>query len=112
MMTRVLSITATAAIVSLATSAAIAESLTDRLQAARMTVVRVDKGAGKFLCAEHRRWTAVSAADLSAVHPGDIVKVDRRAAAAEDHGGAQRVRRDRQPRAVDRPPARGQRAGP
>ena len=79
MMTRVLSITATAAIVSLATSAAIAESLTDRLQAARMTVVRVDRGAGKFLCAEHRRWTAVPAADLSAVNPGDIVKVDRRA---------------------------------
>ena len=43
-----------------------------------MTVVRVDEGAGRFLCAEHRRWMSVSAADLSAVRPGDIVRVDRR----------------------------------
>lgn len=55
----------TTAVVSLAASTAIAASLTDR-------------GTGKFLCAEHRAWTAVAPADLSAVHPGDIVKLDGR----------------------------------
>ncbi|OLC65251.1 MAG: hypothetical protein AUH69_09875 [Actinobacteria bacterium 13_1_40CM_4_65_12] len=75
MVTRVLSITA--AVVSLATAAAVAGTLTDRLQTSRMTVLRVDKGADQFMCAEHRRWTSVSGSDLSAVHPGDIVRIDK-----------------------------------
>jgi len=29
------------------------------------------------MCAEHRRWTSVSGSDLSTVHPGDIVRIDR-----------------------------------
>jgi hypothetical protein len=76
MVTRVLSITT--AVVSLAVSAAVAAGLTDQMQTTRMTVVQVDKSAGKFLCAEHRKWTAVSAADLKVVGAGDIVKVERR----------------------------------
>jgi uncharacterized protein with FMN-binding domain len=76
MVTRVLSITT--AVVSLAVSAAVGAGLTDQMQATRMTVVQVDKSAGKFLCAEHRKWTAVSSADLKAVSSGDIVKVERR----------------------------------
>jgi hypothetical protein len=76
MVTRVLSITT--AVVSLAVSAAVAASLTDQLQTSRMRVVQVDKSAGKFLCAEHQRWTVVSTADLKAVSSGDIVKLERR----------------------------------
>ena len=76
MLTRVLSITA--AVLSLTAAAAVAEGLTDRLQATRMTVVKIDREAGKFMCAEHRRWEAVSKAGLSIVHPGDIVRVDRK----------------------------------
>jgi len=76
MVRRVLSITT--AVVSLAVSAGVAASLTDQMQTTRMTVVQVDRSAGKFLCAEHLRWTAVSAADLKAVGSGDIVKVERR----------------------------------
>ena len=64
------------AVVVMAASAALAAGLTDRLQAERMTVVRVDHAAGRFECAEHRRWTAVLRADLREVHPGDIVKVE------------------------------------
>ena len=75
MVTRVLSMGAV--VVSLAASAALAGGLTDYLQAARMTVVRVDTGAGKFLCAEHRLWTQVSTEGLGVVQPGDIVKLDR-----------------------------------
>jgi len=76
MVTRVLSITAV--VLSLAASAAVAGNLTDHLQATRMTVLRIDRDTGKFMCAEHRRWTAVFAADLQTVRPGDIVKVDRK----------------------------------
>ena len=76
MVTRVLSITT--AVVSLAVSVAVGASLTDQMQAMRTTVVKVDQSAGTFLCAEHRRWTAVSAADLKAVGSGDIVKVEKR----------------------------------
>ena len=76
MLIRVLSITT--AVVSLAVSAAVGAGLTDQMQTTRMTVVQVDKSAGKFLCAEHRKWTAVSSPDLKAVGSGDIVKVERR----------------------------------
>ena len=76
MVIRVLSITT--AVVSLAVSAAVGAGLTDQMQTTRMTVVQVDKSAGKVLCAEHRKGTAVSSADLKAVGSGDIVKVERR----------------------------------
>jgi len=62
--------------VAVAASAAVAAGLTDRLQAERMTVVKVDQAAGRFYCAEHRRWTRVAKADLAAVQPGDVVRVE------------------------------------
>jgi hypothetical protein len=76
MRTRVLSIGA--AVLSLAASVAGAETLTERLQQTRMTVLRTDRQAGTFMCAEHRRWMSVSKADLSKVHEGDIVNVEKR----------------------------------
>ena len=74
MLTRSFSISL--AVVTMAASAAVAATLTERLQAERMTVVGVDRTAGRFLCAEHRRWTPVVKADLRDVHPGDIVRVE------------------------------------
>jgi len=74
MLTRTFSIGV--AVVTMATSAALAATLTERLQAERMTVVGVDRTAGRFLCAEHRRWTPVVKADLREVRPGDIVRVE------------------------------------
>jgi len=68
------------AIVCVMASAAIATAagtLTDAMQASRMTVVKVDRTASRFLCAEHQRWTAVAPADLTAVNQGDIVRVAR-----------------------------------
>jgi len=64
------------AVVMMAASAALATGLTDSLQAERMTVVKVDHAAGRFQCAEHRRWTAVLKADLREIQPGDIVRVE------------------------------------
>ena len=74
MLTRTFSIGV--AVVTMAASAALAANLTERLQAERMTVVGVDRAAGRFLCAEHRRWTPVVEADLRDVRPGDIVRVE------------------------------------
>jgi hypothetical protein len=54
-----------------------AGGLTDLMQTSRMTVVKVDAATGAFLCAEHRKWTAVTRGDLAGVTPGDIVRVDR-----------------------------------
>jgi hypothetical protein len=68
------------AIVAVAGSAAIATAagtLTDLMQSSRMTVVQVDRAGGQFLCAEHRKWTAVARADLADVNAGDIVRIDR-----------------------------------
>ena len=64
------------AVVVMAAPAALAAGLTDRLQAERMTVVRVDHAAGRFLCAEHGRWTSTLRADLRDVQQGDIVRVE------------------------------------
>jgi hypothetical protein len=64
------------AAVVMAASAALAAGLTDRLQAERMTVVSVDHAAGRFQCAEHRRWTSALRADLRDVQQGDIVTVE------------------------------------
>jgi hypothetical protein len=75
MLTRTISIGV--AIVTMAASAALAANLTERLQGERMTVVGIDQAVGRFLCAEHRRWTPVVKADLRDVRPGDIVRVER-----------------------------------
>ena len=77
MMTRTLSISLV--VMGLAASAAVAATLTDRLQTERMTVVKVDRAAGRFKCAEHARWTPVVKMDLQDVQPGDIVRVERAA---------------------------------
>src|SRR5262249_55526400 len=65
--------------------AASAAGWTEQLLTGRMTVVSVDQAAGRFLCAEHGRWTATAGDDLKAVHAGDIVRVERA------HGGLARV---------------------
>ena len=64
-------------VLSLATSAALAAGLTERMQTERMTVVQVDRTRGQFLCAEHRRWTQVAKADVTKLGAGDIVSVER-----------------------------------
>ena len=64
-------------VLSLATSAALATGLTERMQAERMTVVQVDRSRGQFLCAEHRRWTQVAKAEVTKLAAGDIVRVER-----------------------------------
>jgi hypothetical protein len=74
MLVRVLSITVLALL--LAVSAAVAESLTDRLQAGRMTVLDVNAKTGQFLCVEHKRWTTVSNGDLNHLGAGDIIRVE------------------------------------
>jgi hypothetical protein len=56
--------------------------LTDLMQSARMTVVKVDNTRGAFLCAEHGKWTTVSRGDLAGVASGDIVRVDQKPGAA------------------------------
>jgi hypothetical protein len=61
-----------------AASAALATGLTDRLQAERMTIVRVDHTKSRFLCAEHRAWLTVARADVAALATGDIVTVEPR----------------------------------
>jgi hypothetical protein len=70
----VLSFVATAAVATAATS------LTDAMQSTRMTVLKVDRAAGRFLCAEHRTWTAVAPGSLAGVGAGDIVRVETRGA--------------------------------
>ena len=75
MLTRTLSIGAVA--IAWATSAALAAGLTEELQTGRMTVVKVDREAGRFLCAEHGKWTTAVKPDLWRVEPGDIVRVER-----------------------------------
>src|SRR5262245_16889139 len=63
--------------ISVAASAAMAGSLTERLESERMTVIKVDPAAGRFLCAEHRHWTSVAKNDLATVLPGDVVRTER-----------------------------------
>jgi hypothetical protein len=65
------------AVVSLGASAAVAAGLTERMAAERMTVVQVDRAEGRFLCAEHRRWTRVVKTDVAVLASGDIVTVRR-----------------------------------
>jgi hypothetical protein len=75
MMRQALSISVAA--IALGTSAALAASLTERMATDRMTVVQVDRIGGRFLCAEHRRWTRVAKSDAAALGAGDIVTVHR-----------------------------------
>jgi nitrous oxidase accessory protein NosD len=75
MVMRTLSIGAVA--LAAAASVATAAGWTEQLLTGRMTVVSVDRAAGRFLCAEHGRWTATAGDDLKAVHTGDIVRVER-----------------------------------
>lgn len=68
------------AIIGLTGSVAIATAavtLTDLMQTSRMTVAKVDRATGQFLCAEHHKWTAVAREDLVQVAAGDIVRVER-----------------------------------
>jgi hypothetical protein len=64
-------------VVFVAASAALAAGLTERLQTERMTVVKVDRAAGQFQSAEHRRWMTVAKDSIGLVHAGDIVRVQR-----------------------------------
>jgi hypothetical protein len=75
MLKRTISISVVVA--SLGASAAMAASVTDRLEANRMTVAQIDRAAAKFKCIEHQRWTAIDRADAATVRPGDIVRVVR-----------------------------------
>jgi hypothetical protein len=61
-------------------SVAAAETLTDRVQSRRMTVLQIDQEAGRFQCVEHKRWITVSKAGLSRMGAGDIVRVERNGA--------------------------------
>jgi len=65
------------AVVSLGASAALAAGFTERMATERMTVVQVDRAQGRFLCAEHRRWTAIAKTDVAVLGSGDIVSVHR-----------------------------------
>jgi|RhiMetdeSRZDD1v2_1073273.scaffolds.fasta_scaffold1442882_1 hypothetical protein len=69
------------AVLSFVVTAAVATAagtLTDTIQKSRMTVLKVDRTAGQFLCVEHQKWTAATSSDLAGVTPGDIVRVERR----------------------------------
>ena len=68
---------ATVAVVSLVTSAAVAASLTERMEMERMTVLKVDRVHARFLCAEHRHWTWISKGDVARLTSGDVVSLDR-----------------------------------
>jgi hypothetical protein len=77
MMKRVSTILGILCLIGSAAIATAAGTLTDLMQSSRMTVVKVDRVAGQFLCAEHHKWTSVARADLAEVAAGDIVRVER-----------------------------------
>jgi hypothetical protein len=60
-----------------ASSAATVENLTDQVQRTRTRVVKVDRAAGRILCADSGRWLPVARQDLERVQPGDVVRLDR-----------------------------------
>jgi hypothetical protein len=62
---------------SLATSAALAAGLTEKLQSDRMTITKLDRNGAQFYCAEHHRWTRVSKTAAAGLTVGDIVSIDR-----------------------------------
>ncbi len=63
-------------VVFVAASAALAAGWTERLQTERMTVLKVDRAAGQYLCVEHQRWTSVAKDSLASVQTGDIVRLE------------------------------------
>jgi hypothetical protein len=65
-----------AALIAGAASVAWAAGLTEQLPTGRMTVLKVDRVTGQFLCAEHGRWTPAARQDLQAAQAGDVVKVE------------------------------------
>src|SRR5262245_10664774 len=69
------------AILALSASVAGAESLSERMDKGRMTVLKIDRERGRFECVEHKQWTTVSKKDLEALHPGDVVRVTPRGSA-------------------------------
>jgi hypothetical protein len=74
------------ATVSIASSSALAADLTERIMSERMTVVKVDRAHGRFLCAEHRHWTWISKQDAALISTGDIASLQH------DAGSAPRLR--------------------
>ena len=56
-----------------------ASGLTERLDSHRMTILKTDVAAGRFLCVEHRHWTPVVKSDLHGLQAGDIVRVEPQA---------------------------------
>jgi hypothetical protein len=69
------------AIAAISATVVAASSLTERMEGARMTVLKTDPAAGRFLCVEHQSWMPVMASDLRGLQPGDIVRVDRQSGA-------------------------------
>ena len=63
-------------VVFVAASAAVAAGWTERLQTERMTVLKVDRASGQYLCVEHQRWTSVAKDSLASVQTGDIVRLE------------------------------------
>ena len=63
-------------VLALATSAALAASITERMQTERMTVTKIDRESGQFFCAEHQRWTRISKSDAAMLGVGDIIGVE------------------------------------
>ena len=80
MLKRVLSVSLVALTftATIAAATAAASGLTERLAFSRMTVLKVDTATGRFMCAEHLKWTPVAKADLQGLGAGDIVRVDTR----------------------------------
>ena len=56
-----------------------AASLSERVDAHRMTILKTDLAAGRFLCVEHLRWTPAVKTDLRGLQQGDIVRVEPQA---------------------------------
>lgn len=69
-------------------SSAVAQSLTESIQETRMTVLRVDRLAGRFLCSQHG-WMAAPTAvvvrddarkgDLALLKVGDVIRAEGKA---------------------------------
>ena len=73
-MSKVISISVV--VLSLATSAALAASWTERMQTERMVVTKVDRENNQFYCAEHQRWTRISKAQAATLNVGDIIGIE------------------------------------
>jgi hypothetical protein len=72
-----LSIATVAVLVLASVTMAAAADVTDRVQNGRMTVLKLDREAGRVQCVEHHHWVSVAKRDLSAIGVGDVVKIAR-----------------------------------